>query len=244
MNEGEVDRPGIVWKAEEKRNFSEQERRFIQPCFGSFDDTTFDTSGLSPVQSFGKLCALAMLTTGRVGLAEEDPSMSQARPLLSVINKKGLVTADSQMGKDETIRRFRDGHAIRVRQRSYVTGIMPRHMERMFLRKMFPVDGVIIYTGKPAPAHEWKPGDEEVEEYRIPVSSYNDEYPTSVPMATEQFNDMEFLPEVQRIMSVPHCRRLVEEDAMVVNVVDTVWGRPFWLFEKIAEVLQEVNESS
>lgn len=90
-------------------------RRKTSRCFGRWDDTTFDVgemAQLSPLQAFGKLCSLAMLTTARVGDVEEDPSMSQARPRLAAINERGLVTTDSQMGLKTTFQDVRDGSEV------------------------------------------------------------------------------------------------------------------------------------
>lgn len=77
--------------------------RDIDACFGSFDGDRYDVSGLSPVQALGKLSAVAMLVTDRVGDPQEDVTMSQAKPILSKINKEGLVTTDSQMGRNGII---------------------------------------------------------------------------------------------------------------------------------------------
>lgn len=55
-------------------------------------------------------------------------------------------------------------------------------------------------------------------------------------METNPFLDdaIAFLPELQSIiMSDNTCYELVERDALVVHIVDTEWGRPFWLFDKI-----------
>lgn len=193
-----------------------------------------DVSGLSPVQAFAKVSALAMLTTTRVG-NEEDPSMAQARPRLSEINKRGFVTTDSQMGKREVLQHRITGEDYDYRQRSYVKGLLPKHLGEEFKRRMQLEDGVMIFMEEPGPE---PPG----WEYRIPVTLDGDVFFTNIRMATSDFayQTLCVLPEVQSIMSDKTCYDLVERDALLVKVVDTVWGRPFWLFDKIVEVLDEV----
>lgn len=39
------------------------------------------------------------------------------------------------------------------------------------------------------------------------------------------------------------CNKIVEDDAMMVQIADAVWGRPFWLFDKIKDVLDETIAS-
>lgn len=60
--------------------------------------------------------------------------------------------------------------------------------------------------------------------------------------ADDSFNYavLNLLPKLQPIMQDATCKRIVERDALRVHIVDTEWGRPFWLFEKIIAVLDEV----
>lgn len=119
----------------------------LRNCFEIFNGNSIDVSDPSPVEALGKVSALAMLTTERVG-NHEDPLMSQARPRLSEINTRGTVTTDSQMGKKEIVR-ISDGRDIVEWQRSYVTGLLPRHLGDKFEEKMTKVDGVIFFVGEP-----------------------------------------------------------------------------------------------
>lgn len=80
----------------------------ISRCFGKYGDVEVDDSNVSPVEALGKVSAMAMPTTERVGHPEADPTMTQARPRLSLINDKGDLTDDSQMGK-KIYKQFRDG---------------------------------------------------------------------------------------------------------------------------------------
>ncbi|CAM9441333.1 unnamed protein product, partial [Pylaiella littoralis] len=58
-------------------------------------------------------------------------------------------------------------------------------------------------------------------------------------MATSPFRSIEFLPEVQTILQDTTCFDIVEQDSLKVEIVDTIWGRPWWLFDKVAEILDE-----
>ena len=201
----------------------------IHNCFGIFDGNNVDLSGLSPVQALGKVSAIAMLTTERVGRVTEDSTMAQARPRLSRINERGLVTFDSQMG-------VKEGSGSELHwQRSYVVGMLPRQLARKFMNRMRLVDGVTLYV------NEFKNIPFNMDLQFVPVTRYGDEMHTSVPMTSVPFEEGELLPAVESIMHERTCRELVKDDAIRVAVVDTVWGRPFWLFEKISDVLDEVH---
>lgn len=209
-------------------------------CFENFNGKTYDVSRLSPVQALGKLSADAMMISDRVGRASEDATMVQARPYLSRINSRGLVTTDSQMGKN-VVTQTLDARHERVKQRSYVTGIIPRHLGKEFLRRMKHEDNVVVRVDLPKTT-SWIPMADFV--YFFPVTVYgDDDFQTSVPMVPDEFEDMEFLPEIQTIMNDVNCKRIVEQDALIVQIVDAVWGRPFWLFEKIVQVLDMTIES-
>lgn len=51
-----------------------------------------------------------MIISDRVGVPDEDETMVEARPNLHQINRRGRVTTDSQMGKDEVL----PGRSFRV----------------------------------------------------------------------------------------------------------------------------------
>lgn len=128
----------------ERRSSDRIRRQQTYDCFGDHGEEE-----LSPVQALGKLSAIAMLTTARVGDVEEDASMAQARPHLSEINKRGLVTTDSQMGAKKQITHHHDGHVLNPPvthwQRSYVTGILAKNLGPKFEQKMRLVDGVDFF---------------------------------------------------------------------------------------------------
>lgn len=223
------------------RRSSDRIRR--QPIYDCFGD--HGPEELSPVQALGKLSAVAMLTTSRVGLATEDPSMAQARPHLSEINKRGLVTTDSQMGAKKQVTHHADGHVLNPPvtqwQRSYVTGILAKGLWRKFEQKMRLVDGVDFFVGR----HGAEPPFSLTHYINVTVFQRGDDEPdffTNVPMATHPLDDdlSGLLPEVGHVMRSDTCVRIVEEDALCVQIVDLIWGRPFWLFEKVKEVLDEV----
>ena len=214
--------------------------RKVDNCFGRFNGVGYDVSGLSPVQAFAKLSAVHMLTTVRVGDVEEDPTMAEARPRLSEINRKGFLTIDSQMGKKIVEQHPRTGANYPYWQRSYVDGFMPRHLTRNFHQRMELEDGVVILIDAP---HE-QPG-------RIggtiSVTLDGDYFYTQKPVATSRgFKNsvQNVLPEVSSIMSDKKCQELLRQDALNVRVVDMVWGRPFWLFDKISQVLDVVNDEN
>ena len=214
--------------------------RKVDNCFGRFDGVAYDVSGLSPVQAFAKLSAVHMLTTGRVGDPLEDASMSEARPILSEINRKGFLTIDSQMGQKRARKHFVTGEEYPSWQRAYVDGFMPRHLIKNFHQRMELEDGVVILIDAP---HErpMRIGG------AISVTLDGDYFYTRKPVATSagfQESVENVLPEVRSIMSDKRCRELLRQDAFNVRVVDMVWGRPFWLFEKISKVLDVVNDEN
>ena len=209
----------------------------VDACFGTFDGTRYDVSGLSPVQALGKISAIGLQNFSLV-LEQEDPTMVVAVPRLVEINKRGLVTTNSQMGKKSNT----DGFL--TWQRSYVTGILPVDMGTNFGRKMELVDGVIVHIGKPRSMTE--PPNRSFLSY--PVTKYGSSIETlwdatSVPLVIDSFQNviLQVIPEVQEMVYEENCYKVLEEDALSVTLVDTVWGRPFWLFDKIAEVLAEVS---
>lgn len=215
--------------------------RKIDNCFGTFDGVAYDVSGLSPVQAFAKLSSVYMLTTTRVGHVREDPTMAEARPRLSEINRKGFLTIDSQMGKKEV-----KEHPVTVAdypywQRSYVDGFMPRHLTRNFHQRMELEDSVVILIDDPHDRRPLRIGG------TISVTLDGDYFYTRIPVATSasfQESVDNVLPELSSIMSDKRCKELLRQDALNVRVVDMVWGRPFWLFDKISQVLDVVNDES
>ncbi|CAN0546745.1 unnamed protein product [Ectocarpus sp. 12 AP-2014] len=223
----------------ERRSSDRIRRQQTYDCFGDHGPEE-----LSPVQALGKLSAAAMLTTTRVGDVVEDASMAQARPHLSRINKRGLVTTDSQMGVKKELTHHRDGHLLNHPvthwQRSYVVGILARNLGTKFRQKMQLVDGVDFFIGP----HGRSPPLYLAHRIYVTMQRQNGDpdFCTSVIMATnpldEDLNGV--LPEVQHVLQNDTCVRIVEEDALLVNVVDLHWGRPFWLFDKVKNVLQEV----
>lgn len=218
--------------------------RKIDNCFGKFDGVAYDVSGLSPVEAFAKLSAVQMLTTARVGDVEEDPTMAEARPRLSEINQKGFLTINSQMGKKVVKRHRRTGEYYPSWQRAYVDGLMPRHMTDEFHERMELEDGVVILVDVPH-YHDYR--NHRIFEKKISVTLDGDYFYTRKPVAvSEPFIEtiQSVLPDVESIVSDEKCERLVREDAMNVRVVDMIWGRPFWLFDKISEVLDIVNDEN
>ena len=224
-----------------RRRSARIQRRQIYDCFGDHG-----AEELSPVQALGKLSGVAMLTTARVGSAAEDPSMAQARPHLSKINEKGLVTTDSQMGAKKQITHHVDGHVLNppvtTWQRSYVIGILPKDLGEKFEQKMRLVDGVDFFLGRHG-NHPFGPST-----HYISVTMYQQgdddepEFFTSVTMDTDTlaYSLSGVLPEISHVLESETCVRIVDDDALLVKIVDLHWGRPFWLFEKVAEILDEV----
>lgn len=114
------------------------------------------------------------------------------------------------------------------------------------MKKLRLVDGVDFFIGlhgaEPPYSHS----------HYIPVTMYQQgdgeqDFDTSVPMATHCFQESlnGLLPEVRPVMRGEICKIIVEEDALLVEIVDLVWGRPFWLFEKVSGILgQVVDEQS
>lgn len=208
--------------------------RTMDNCFGKFDGVSYDLSGLSPVQALAKISAAKMLTTVRVGHPQEDPTMAVARPRLSEINRKGFLTNDSQMGKKEV----REDNL--KMQRSYIQGVMSKRSAEYFRQAMSFEDSVVVLV-EPSDAQRRQGSDGMV----IPVTYIGNSFCTNTPVTS--LNDFDIiiyniLPEIKSIVSDERCFELVRHDAMRVEVVDTTWGRPFWLFDKVSEVLDRVNE--
>ena len=222
-----------------RRSSDRIRRQQIYNCFGDHG-----AEELSPVQALGKLSAVAMLTTARVG-NQEDPSMAQARPHLAEVNKRGLVTTDSQMGaKKQITHHFFEGHVLNPPvthwQRSYILGILPKGFGDKFKEKMGLVDGVDFFIGR----HGHDPPHASTHYINVTMEHQNSdpEFDAAVPMATSTlgYSLSGLLPEVKDVVQSDTCVNIVKEDALLVNIVDLVWGRPFWLFEKVKEVLDEV----
>lgn len=209
-----------------------------QQCFGD-TSTPIDTRGLSPVQSLGRLQALHLSSPDehdQYHLLAPDATMVNALPHLIEINKRGFLTTDSQMGRLRTIG---GGSPSRHRQRSYVTGVLPKHMGQRFVDIMEATDSVVV-RGNPVGDVEWTSGHRFV--YYFPVTSYDGEMFTHVPMTTHTMDDVELVPTVQWVLDEQRCSNLVKQDAFMVEIADAVWGRPYWLFDKILEVLEQVSE--
>ncbi len=224
-----------------RRSSRRLHRQHIHDCFGNHG-----SEELSPVQALGRLSAVAMLTTARVGDGE-DPSMAQARPHLSGINEKGIVTTDSQMGAKKLVTHRADNGEpivppVTKWQRAYIRGMIPEGLYEEFSNKMRLIDGVDFFIGVPGES----PPDQFI--HYINVTMYQQgpedepDFFTNIPMATETLEEplLNLLPEVSHVLQSSACQELVQNDALLVNIVDLVWGRPFWLFEKVKQVLDEV----
>lgn len=221
--------------------------RKIDQCFGRFDGVTYDMSGLSPVQAFAKISAVKMITTTRLGL--EDATMIEAAPLLSEINRKGILTTDSQMGKKErqnyrVKRRGRVSQKVTALwQRAYVTGFIPAHLADDFRERMGLEDGVLVLVNDPHEVDGMR--EQESLSTPVPVTLDHDRFYTNITAySSGTFTEdlLNVLPEVKSIVSDIKCRELLRNDARCVRVVDMTWGRPLWLFEKISNVLDVVND--
>ncbi|CAM9100624.1 unnamed protein product [Sphacelaria rigidula] len=179
------------------------------------------------------------------GDVTEDASMAQARPHLSEVNSRGLVTTDSQMGAKKQVTHHFDGHVLNppltLWQRSYVSGILAKGLGRKFEQKMRLVYGVDFFIG----LHDAHFPFSSIHYIEVTMYRQGDgepDFSTSAPMATQSldYSLRCILPEVKHVMQSDTCKRIVEDDALHVEIVDLIWGRPFWLFEKVKEVLDEV----
>lgn len=255
----------------------------MEECLGSFSETlerkfnlrqalklidiieSYNSESMRPTDVLGKLSAVAMLTTNRVGDPTEDETMVEARPRLSLINEKGFVTVDSQMGvvKSITLHDFmmtnrrgervfnpvwdekrREGtlpqlpHTYIEKQRSYVEGIMSKDKVEKFKDKMFKIDSVIVLVRN----YGSRRNDRSI----LPLTLEGGDRvytTTGLYMDTRRFEDMSgnLLPEMQGIVSSKSCQDLIENDSKVVFVIDTRWGRKFWLMDMIIEVLDDLD---
>ncbi|CAN0408181.1 unnamed protein product [Pylaiella littoralis] len=204
-----------------RRSSNRIRRQQTYDCFGDHG-----AEELSPVQALGKLSAVAMLTTARVGLASEDPSMAQARQHLSEVNKRGLVTTDSQMGVKKQITQHVDGHVLNPPvthwQRSYISGILAKDSRHKFQQNMRLVDSVDFLIGR----HGHVPPHALTHYIQVTMEHQNDDpdFCTSMPMATHNLGyDLTYLlPEVKHVVQSDTCTRIVKKDALVVEIVDLV----------------------
>ncbi|CAM9908079.1 unnamed protein product, partial [Ectocarpus sp. 6 AP-2014] len=212
----------------------------------------------SPTEILGKLSAVAMLTTARVGDVNEDPTMAEARPRLSVINDTGFVTVDTQIGTDTTAtidtfmitthtgerimnpywkqrRRERTlpqlPHTFPVKQRSYVQGIFPQHRANLFFDRLSDLDGVLVvmfpHVGRDVRGFG----------SAVPLTKEGDTFNTTQQLTPLEVDAVNFLPEMRTIVASDDCLQLVRNDSVFMAVIDMVWGRKFWLMDKIIEAL-------
>lgn len=179
-----------------------------------------------------------MLTTRRVGDESEDPSMKRARRALSEINRIGLITIDSQMGVK------RDRHW----QRAYVWGLATRETATKIKAALSTVDSILVLA---FPHSETSPFTKAYIEYSLQHMPRLDltlegpglhavtRQPIGVPATfSEMWTGLlpELHAEMARDMSPAKIQRLKEtckRDSLQVFVMDTVWGRPSWLFKTV-----------
>lgn len=179
-----------------------------------------------------KRSADAMCVTDR--LAMEDPSMTCMRSTLARINALGLVTTNSQMGKKERYPHYDNPEAW---QRAYVEGFMLAREADALCNRLDLEDGLFVatfpYNKEDGYAHDGVPVTRELKEngtFRVF---------TSVPMQAPPFECLwiNTLPELalgddHDLMNT--CERLTK----YVVVVDMVWARGTYMFDKLVDSLQ------
>ena len=191
--------------------------------------------------------AYLMRSTMRVGDEREDASMKRARFALSAINTLGLITVDSQMGMKHK------NHW----QRAYVWGLATRATASKLTAALITVDSVLVLTfphGESAP--------NALAEYALshmPRLALTLQGPglrdavTRHPLgASATFSEMwaGLLPELHAEMArdmtpgkLQHVKAQCQRASLQIFIVDTMWGRPTWLFKTIIHRMQAANSS-
>lgn len=177
-----------------------------------------------------------MLTTKRVGIPTEDASMKRARPALSAINGTGFITIDSQMGAKHK------NHW----QRAYISGFATRETADQLKAALSTVDSVLVLLyphGETAPKKLEDYALAHLPRLALTLDGPNMKAYTQMPLgAAQTFAEMwasmlpELHAEMERDMTPAEMKRLKKEceiNSVQVFVVDTVWGRPTWLFNTI-----------
>jgi hypothetical protein len=181
--------------------------------------------------------AALMLTTSRVGDPEEDPTMKKARPLLAAINRLGLITTDSQMG-------------VARKQRAYVLGLATREVAARLQQALQETDAVIVLVfphGESTPDGLTDFGLTHMPRLALTLCGAPSLTPcTQMPLgACQNFSEQwgNLLPELRdeiQALAPNAQRRLKREcqrDSVQFCVVDTMWGRPMWLFRTIVATM-------
>jgi hypothetical protein len=183
-----------------------------------------------------------MMTTERVGDPVEDASMAVMRPILSKINALGLVTSDSQAGKITKPDKFGVS-----RQRAYISGMMDRSYAKEFVRRANLVDGLLAFWCEFKDYIDGQP--EQLSPSSIPVKFNEDNagtirYETYTPQEILDFTTVwwNLLPETGLCDDVSAMNR-VKKGVVHVRLVDMIWCRQRWLFNKVVELLQDVTPS-
>ena len=176
-----------------------------------------------------------MRCTRRVGDPEEDPGMAQARPRLSEINRLGLLTVESQLGLD---RRW-------LKQRAYLSGLATPEVAARLASRLKLLRGVLVLVfphGEEAPAGYNEFGLRSMPRLEVTLAGSNLEPCTRVPLgAVRSFRSMwdNLLPELRaELVHAPDTARLqaAASAACQVLIVDTVWGRKNWLFDRVIQL--------
>lgn len=204
---------------------------------------------VSTIEDVAKLSARKMKTTARVGAAEEDASMTKARPALAKINALGLVTVDSQMGKkSEYISVVDEGFVGVMWQRAYVYGFMSRERAADFAMRLDLVGGIAIQVCEHA---KKEPSDKVFSSaYKIPVTRFSTRDGdfaaiTRMPMlpGTLEYQWSNLLPETG-LASDLRAMKLVAPNVVQISIVDMQWGRPMWLYDTIVAALSDRGSST
>jgi hypothetical protein len=184
-----------------------------------------------------------MRTTKRVGDPSEDASMRRMRPVLSVINALGLITIDSQMGSK------RD----KQWQRAYVWALATRKTAAKLTASLMTVDSALVLTfphGESAPSKIAEYALTNMPRIALTLDSHNNAVTRQPLGASATFSEMwagllpELHAELKRDMTPEQLRALrtrCMRDSVQVFVVDTVWGRPTWLFDTLVKHLKHLS---
>jgi len=196
---------------------------------------------ISNFKDLARESSVLMLTSDRVGDVTEDESMKVAKPILSKINALGFVTQDSQMGKKEKIN-LKYNKIGDKWQRSYISGIMDINIYKEFELKMDLIGETFLLI---------KPHCEMHSEHSNPISVTRvSKQDGSFETTTRNWTDCDsiypqwinLLPDLgDEILDDMELMEEIEEEVVCVRITDMTWGRPWWLFETVHKVLNEIN---
>ena len=185
-------------------------------------------------------CADAMLTTRRVAEDGEDPSMAILRPVLSSINRQGLITVDSQRGTERRYQILESPWLTATSwERVYIEGFMLRQRAHALRDTLASNDCVLVLVGEFGTAADLDSLP------RVPVTLEQDKNGTyksvtAIPIGAKPFDDawINMLPDLRDEIDDDLLFRRIRPHVVGVTIVDMRWNRQDSLFYEVDEALR------